>query len=183
MISRKAFRSLLFAICTLLVLCIPVALFQEQAKAVSDLSCSKAVSGAYVTTITDASGAFASRSVLTISEDGNLFNIDSRVDGGGLFNPFTNAHGTWKCIKKDEIVGRAINWILRTDPVRSRTEETSRLGLIDYKNIKFDFDNQTIEGVFDLRFFNIKTNPLDKNAVPDRFVGTFSLKGQRLNAD
>ncbi|KAF3888936.1 MULTISPECIES: hypothetical protein [Nostocales] len=181
--TRRALAFLLFTICALLAFCIPEALISQQAnaKVTNDLSCRGAVTGTYVTTVTDANGNFASRAVFTLADDGNLFNIDSRVDGGGLFNPFTNAQGRWKCVDKNEIAGKAVNWVLRSDPERSRTEETNRQGLLEYKNVKIDGDK--IEGLFELNFYNIKANTLDGSAVPDRFVGTFFFKGQRISVD
>ena len=70
-----------------------------------------AVPGSYLTTITDANtGAFASRSVITLHADHTLTVIDSNQGGTMAFAPFSSQQGAWANNPSGRVVARTINW-------------------------------------------------------------------------
>jgi hypothetical protein len=126
-----------------------------------------AVPGSYLTTITDAkTGAFASRSVITLHTDHTLTVIDSNQEGSA-FPPFSSQQGTWATSPSDRVVARTINWSFPF-----ATEGTARL---DY-NFTTVHTNQ-LSGTITLTFFPPSGNPLDGGGTE---AGTFNFTGVRI---
>ena len=86
-------------------------------------ACKRLVVGTYLTTFTDeisdfkgrrsASSKFISRGLLTLFYDGTVSNIDSSQGGiEGVFNPFTNAQGSWRCTGNQTFIATYLNFNL-----------------------------------------------------------------------
>lgn len=135
--------------------------------------CSKFVAGTYLTTIKDASGKFASRALITLTEEGNLISSDSNQGGvTGQFDPFTTSQGTWACNGKKAITGRALNFSLSN-------KGGSGIARNDYR-ATFNPITQTVEGTIELRLFNnLQGNPLQGNGQNG---GSFFFTGQQVTA-
>jgi len=128
--------------------------------------------GTYLTTLTDADGNFASRSILTLSVDGTLLSSNSSQGGlKGVFNPFTTAQGTWQCTGSQAFAATVLDFTLE-----GSAGPDLGIGRLDYKAM-VDRETQAVEGTVELRFFPLKGNPLsDKTTLS----GTFSFVGQRI---
>ncbi|WP_414516224.1 hypothetical protein [Nostoc sp. PCC 9305] len=139
----------------------------------SDLSvCRKFVAGTYLTTIKDASGKFASRALIVLTEEGNLITSDSNQGGvTGQFDPFTTSQGTWACNGKKAITGRALNFSLSN-------KGGSGIARNDYR-ATFNPRTQTVEGTIELRLFALQGNPLQGNGQNG---GSFFFTGQLVTA-
>ena len=124
------------------------------------------IPGSYLTTITDANtGAFASRSVITLHADHTLTVIDSNQEGSA-FPPFSSQQGAW-ANSSGRVVARTINWSFPF-----ATEGTARL---DY-NFTTVHTNQ-LSGTITLTFFPPSGNPLDDGGTE---AGTFNFTGVRI---
>ncbi|MCC5642322.1 hypothetical protein LC607_05020 [Nostoc sp. CHAB 5824] len=135
--------------------------------------CSKLVPGTYLTTILDANGNFASRGVITLTKEGNLFVTDSNQGGvSGAFNPFGDTQGSYRCIEKKAISATGINFGF------SGNNGVNDIARSDIKAILNPI-TQTLQGTITVRSFALKANPLQEEGV---LVGTFSFTGQRINA-
>ncbi|QHG20712.1 hypothetical protein [Nostoc sp. ATCC 53789] len=135
--------------------------------------CSKFVAGTYLTTIKDVNGKFASRALITLTEEGNLITSDSNQGGiSGQFDPFTTSQGTWACDGKKAITGRALNFSLSN-------KGGSGIARNDYR-ATFNPITQTVEGTIELRLFNnLQGNPLQNNGQNG---GSFFFTGQLVTA-
>ena len=177
--TRKAFA--MFTICALSALSIPDVLSLRPAAAepintTSDQAgCGKLVTGTYVTTISTSNGEFASRSIITLTPGGNILVADSNQGGvPGVFNPFTETQGAWKCTKNGEITAKVFNFSL-TGP------EGTAVGLARQNySVTFDRQTQTVQGTIKLRFLDLNANSLDADGSDG---GTFTFTGQRITAE
>jgi len=134
--------------------------------------CRKFVAGTYLTTIKDANGKFASRALITLTEEGNLITSDSNQGGvSGQFDPFTTSQGTWVCNGNRAITGRALNFNLSN-------KGGSGIARNDFK-ASFNPITQTVEGTIELRLFDLKSNPLQGNGQNG---GSFFFTGQLVTA-
>ncbi|MEH2269745.1 MAG: hypothetical protein V7K68_15125 [Nostoc sp.] len=134
--------------------------------------CSKNVSGSYLTTIFNSDGTIGSRGVITLTEEGNFFVIDSNQGGvTNVFNPFSNGQGAWKCNSKTGVSARSITFAFP-----GSAGSTGSIARSDYQ-ASFNPQTQTVQGTITLRFFNLNANPLLNNVPP---VGTFNFSGQQI---
>lgn len=132
--------------------------------------CRNFVTGTYLTTIKDAYGKFASRALITLTEEGNLISSDSNQGGvSGQFDPFTTSQGTWVCNGNREITARALNFSLSN-------KGGSGIARNDFK-ASFNPTTQTVQGTIELRLFDLKTNPLQGNG---KNGGSFFFTGQLI---
>ncbi|GAB1543688.1 hypothetical protein NUACC21_63640 [Scytonema sp. NUACC21] len=189
MISRKTFIALM--ICALLAFIIPSVLSSREVKAqsVTDVSpdqtsCPSSIVGTYIAK-TFLNGSFTGRRVITLTRDGNFFAIDSNQGGNQGVPPaaqsfpnnrFTNGQGVWMCTKTGEVTATALNFNF-PDPENTKSITTARG---DYR-ATFDPDTQTLQGIFEIRTFNLTENPLEDN-VPagEGEPFTFTFTGQRV---
>jgi hypothetical protein len=131
-------------------------------------SCTKTLTGTYLITILNLDKSFASRSLVTLIEDGNIIVGDSSQGGiEGTYDPFTTSQGTWVCKGKQSITARLLNFsggksIARTDYVATFNPKTKALG-----------------GSIILGFFKLQDNPLDGDGDSGE---RFTFTGQRLIA-
>ncbi|MBW4632760.1 MAG: hypothetical protein KME30_12965 [Iphinoe sp. HA4291-MV1] len=176
--NRKAFA--LFAICTLSALCIPDTLNSQRAQAepvnynyVNRTSCRK-FAGTYLITVTT-NGNFASRSIVTLTQDGNIFVVDSSQGGvSGQFNPFGDAQGAWKCTSNEEITATTLNF-----GYPGTEGSTGNLARQDFR-LTFEPQAKTVQGTIKLRSFDLQANPLEADGSDG---GTFTFTGQRVTAE
>ncbi len=135
-------------------------------------SCPKALSGTYLTTILNPDSTVASRSLVTLIEDGNIIVGDSNQGGiVGQYDAFTTSQGSWVCKGKQSITARLLNFsttnqggtsIARTDYVATFNPKTKALG-----------------GSITLSYFGLTDNPLNGVGTTG---GSFTFSGQRLTA-
>jgi hypothetical protein len=134
--------------------------------------CSKSVTGTYLTTVKDASGKFASRGLITLTQEGNFIVGDSNQGGiSGLFAPFTSAQGTWVCTGKKEITARAVDFSLSN-------QGGTGIARVDYR-ATFDPKTQTVQGTISLHLFDLQGNPLEGDGQDG---GTSTFTGQLVTA-
>jgi len=125
-----------------------------------------AVSGSYLTTITDANTGSVSHAVITLHADHTVTVIDSGQEGGA-FPPFSNQQGTWATSSSDGVVARTINWRFPF-----ATDGSAR---VDYKFTTVN-TNQ-VSGTGTLTFFPPDGNPLDGGGT---LAATFNFTGTRV---
>ncbi|BAZ19738.1 hypothetical protein NIES4073_06110 [Kalymmatonema gypsitolerans NIES-4073] len=189
MITRKTFTVL--TICALSALTIADALFPRFAEAqlVTDAShnqtdCPKSIVGTY-SVRTFLNGDFVGRRVITLTQDGNFFAIDSNQGGNQGVpsaaqsfpnNRFTSGQGVWKCTEKGEITATALNFNFPS-PESAQPVTTGRA---DYR-ATFNPKTQTLQGTFEIRTFDLSQNPLDDNVpVGEGEPFRFTFTGERL---
>jgi hypothetical protein len=118
----------------------------------------------YLLTITDAQGAFASRSVITLHGDRTLSAVDS---GQGGPNFFSSQLGAWKSDGKGGAVGRTLDFDFPPHADVARADYT------------FTFsDNDTqVSGTITVRTFPLQGDPLDGDGT---VLGEFTFTGTRV---
>lgn len=143
-------------------------------------SCTKFVTGTYLTTISDSTGKFASRSLITLTTDGNILVTDSNqggvYQGKNQFNPFTTSQGSWKCNNNGNITATILNFNLSGSlPLASNPLS---IGGQNY-SIRFNQSTQTLQGTIQLRFFDLKATVQEATGSKGVPV-TFTFTGQRV---
>lgn len=122
--------------------------------------------GTFLTTITDAStGAFSSRSVITLHADHSISIVDS-TQGGPTFN-FGDQQGVWED-HQGVRVARTINFRF-PDAGIARSDYTFDSGT----------PNGQVKGTITLTIFAITDDPLDGGGI---VIGTFNFIGQQMKA-
>ena len=174
-----------FAICTLSAVSVPDVLnlnkvkakpatdYRNEAPNYRDADCRSLVSGTYLTTLSQ-DGTTASRAIITLTQDGNIFVVDSNQGGvPGAFNPFGDSQGAWKCTGNREITATTLNFSY---------PGSEGPGSLARQNFRVTFDPSTgaVQGTLTRRFFNLNANPLEDDAPVG---GTFNLTGQRVTAE
>jgi hypothetical protein len=117
----------------------------------------------YVTTVTDSSGKFSSRGVITLHADHTMSVIDSGQGGPTAF--FTSQLGSWARVPNSngEIIARTIDFNLPPSPGVARVDYT------------IHYEGNQITGTITLTIFPLTGNPLDGGGT---VVGTFTFVGQ-----
>jgi hypothetical protein len=134
----------------------------------------RTVPGTYLTTISTSNGEFASRSLITLTADGNILVADSNQGGvAGVFNPFSNSQGAWKC-RNGEITAKVLNFTL------SGSEGSTGGIARENFSVRFNRRTQTLQGTINLRLFDLNANPQEDNGSDG---GTFTFTGQRVTAE
>jgi hypothetical protein len=134
--------------------------------------CDHLVVGTYLTTVTNAKGSITSRSILTLSGDGTLASIESNQAGlEGVFNPFTDAQGSWQCTDAQTFTGTSLNFTLAGSVSPDRG-----IARLDFK-ATVDKETHAVKGTMELRFFKMRANPLKDKMPP---FATFSFEGQQI---
>jgi hypothetical protein len=123
----------------------------------------------FLVTITDANtGAFASRSVITLHSDHSVAVIDSGQEGGPV--AFSSQQGTWAQDASGATVARTIDF--------SFPFATNGSARVDYKFNASSSANQ-VAGTIVLTFFPTNGNPLDGGGTPG---GNFNFTGVKVTA-
>ena len=143
--------------------------------------CRKFFAGTYLTTISDSTGQFASRAIITLTIDGNIVVTDSNqggvYQGENQFNPFTTSQGSWKC-NNGKVIATTLDFNL-SGPLPLASNPLAIAG--QRYRISFNQSTQTLQGTIELRFF-------DLNATVQEATGsagvplTFTFTGQRVPA-
>ena len=118
----------------------------------------------YLTTITDAStGAFSSRSVITLHPDHSFAAIDSGQGGPGV--QFSSQRGAWAARPTGGVIARTLDFSF----------PSAGIARVDY-NFATINTNQ-VSGTITLTVFPLNGNPLDGGGT---VVGTFNFTGTRV---
>ena len=132
-------------------------------------ACRTPAAGTYLTSIFDAQGNLASRSILTLAEDGTLSSIDSNQGGiPGAFNPFTQNAGEWSCTGPASLTASAISFSLP-----GPEGEQKQLARNDL-SATVDRRTKELEGTIELTFFPFTANPFQ-----DAGTATFGFGSRR----
>ena len=143
----------------LLVVC--ASTFPQKAAASDDPS------GTFLVTITDAgTGAFASRSVITLHDDHSMAVIDSGQEGGPV--AFSSQLGVWKHGTGGTLKARAIDF--------SFPFATNGSARVDY-TFNAGVPGNQVQGSIVLTFFPPSGDPLGGGGTPG---GTFNFSGTRI---
>ena len=119
---------------------------------------------AYLTTITDATtGAFATRSVVTLHADHSMTAIDSGQ--GGPSAQFSSQMGAWRTTPGAGVVARTLDF----------TFPNAAIGRVDYNFTTINTDE--VSGTATLTIFPINADPQGSGGT---VVGTFNFTGQRV---
>ena len=116
----------------------------------------------FVTTISDSTGAFASRGVFTFHADSTMSATDSGQGGPTFF--FSSQLGSWKPDGKGGLVARTIDFDFPPNADVARLDYT----------VKFSDDGTQVTGTITLTTFPLQANPLDGGGT---VVGNFTFVG------
>jgi hypothetical protein len=116
----------------------------------------------YLITIKDATGAFASRGVITLHRDRTLSAIDSGQGGPTFF--FTSQLGAWGHDGKGGVVGRTLDFDF---------PPSADVARLDY-TFTFSSDGTHVTGTIKLTSFPLQGNPLDGGGTVE---GQFTFTG------
>ena len=135
--------------------------------------------GTYLLTNFEEDGSFDSRSLITFWRDGNFSLIDSNQGGiPGVFNPFTEAVGSWTCSRNDN--RERVATMVTLDFTLPGTLNTGQqIARVDFFDVTVDKKTGKIKGSAKLRFFPFDSNPL---APPDVIEDPFHFEGERVKA-
>lgn len=150
--SRKLLFLALLAVCA--------SLFPQRAVASNDPS------GSFLVTITDSTGAFASRSVITLNNNNTVAVIDSGQEGGPV--SFSSQLGTWKHAPGGVVKARTLDFSFPFG-----TNGTAR---VDY-TFNAGVPGDQVQGTIVLTFFPPNADPLGGGGAPG---GTFHFSGKRI---
>ncbi len=119
---------------------------------------------AYITTITDATtGAFASRSVITLHADHSMTSIDSGQGGPAAL--FSSQMGAWRTSPGAGVVARTLDFSF----------PNAGIGRVDYNFTTLT--NDQASGTITLTVFPINADPQGSGGT---VVGTFNFTGQHI---
>ena len=120
--------------------------------------------GTYLTTITDANtGAFSSRSLITVHSDHSLAVIDSGQGGPGV--QFSSQQGAWASSPGAGIVARTLDFSF----------PQAGIARVDYNFAVINKDQ--VSGTITLTVFGLNDDPLGSGGF---VVGNFNFKGTRV---
>ena len=119
----------------------------------------------YVTTVTDSSGNFASREVMTLHADHTLAVVDSGQGGPTYF--FSSQLGSWGPVSTGGLVARAIDFDYPPN------QDVARL---DY-TIELSPDHSHVTGTVTLTTFPLEGDPLGGGGTVE---GTFTFAGELI---
>ncbi|MBV8091822.1 MAG: hypothetical protein JO110_01045 [Acetobacteraceae bacterium] len=141
----------------------------------ADSNCRR-LAGPYLVTVTDNSGNLVVRQVLTLSNDGNAFLIDSGQGGvPNSFNPFTSAQGFWSC--QFGFPTSATATVLDFS-LPGTVPGDQHIGRTDYQ-IRFAPGSGAISGTLELRFFPLTGDPLVV-PLPTPPASSFTFTGEAV---
>lgn len=119
----------------------------------------------YLTTITDANtGAFASRSVITLHADHSITSIDSG-QGGPAFQ-FSSQMGVWSTSPNAGVVARTLDFSF----------PSAGIGRVDYNFTTVN--NAQVSGTITLTVFPLNADPQGSGGT---VVGTFNFTGTSIS--
>ncbi|MEH1830868.1 MAG: hypothetical protein V7L29_01985 [Nostoc sp.] len=165
---RNPFNAATLTICVLSALTIPNFVQIHKAEAESITDCRKLVTGTYLTTNSGDFGSFPS--IITFTEDGNIFVTASNQSGVPSIQPYGNVQGSWKCTSDKEITATTFDFTYPTATLS---------GKIARSDFRATFAPKTgiVQATATVRFFNLNANLLKDNAP---VAGRFTFTGQRV---
>ena len=124
--------------------------------------------GSYLTTIKDAEGNLASRSVITLHADHTMAAVDSGQQGPIYY--FGSQLGDWKPAAGHQIVGRTINFAYAQGP--------NGAGVVraDYV-IKLEPDRRHVTGTITVTDFPLDGNPFGDGGI---LIASVPFEGERI---
>lgn len=120
----------------------------------------------YLITISNATGAFVSRVVITLHSDHTLSVIDSDQGGPTFF--FTSQLGAWRHDNKGSVVGRTLDFDF---------PPSADVARLDY-TFTFSSDGSQVTGTVTLTSFPLQGDPLNGGGTAE---GQFTFSGKRVN--
>lgn len=119
---------------------------------------------AYITTITDATtGAFSSRSVITLHADHSMTAIDSGQGGPGV--QFSSQMGAWRTSPGAGVVARTLDFSF----------PNAGIARVDYNFTTMN--NDQVSGTITVTVFPIDADPQGSGGT---VIGTFNFTGQHI---
>lgn|SRR5262249_55707759 len=119
----------------------------------------------YLTTITNATtGAFSSRSLITLHADHSIAVVDSGQGGPGV--QFSSQQGAWATAPSATVVARTFDFSF----------PNAGIARVDYNFTTIS--GQEVNGTITLTVFPIHADPQDGGGT---VVGTFNFTGQRVS--
>ncbi len=135
--------------------------------------------GTYLITNFEDDGSIDSRSLITFWKDGNFTFIDSNQGGvEGVFNPFTEAAGSWTC-SRNEKRERVATAVTLDFTLPGTVEGDQQIARLDFFDVTVNRTTGTIKGSAKLRFFPFDSNPL---GPPGIIEDPFHFEGERVQA-
>ena len=154
-LSSGLSASLLFVCLSLTGFCSQQAIAQEDNN----------IGATFITTNTDSTGAFVSRSALTFTTDHTLSVVDSGQGGPTFF--YSSEQGTWGTNNKGALVGRTVDFDFSPTADVAATDYTFKFGA-----------NGTISGTIKFYTFPLMTgNPNDGGGT---LGGSFTFTGYKI---
>jgi hypothetical protein len=118
----------------------------------------------YIITVTDSTGAFADRDVITLHADQTMSAVSSGQGGPTFF--FSSQLGTWGVGSNETLVGRTIDFDYPPNADVARLDYT------------FKFESKgMISGTIALYTFPLTSNPLDGDGT---LLGNFTFTGYKV---
>lgn len=154
-------RSLMMAACVGASLALPA---QAQST-----SCNAALVGTWLTTIQNAAGDYASRSLLTIHADGTMVSADSAQHQGLQGSSFSAQHGAWRCSTDASAAATTLNFGFPTRESIARSDWT------------LAHDGKALKGTIALHIFP-GVKGIDPFRADSKPVDTFNFTAQRVSA-
>jgi hypothetical protein len=135
--------------------------------------------GTYLTTNFEDDGSIGSRSLITFWDDGNFTFIDSAQGGvSGVFNPFTEAAGSWTCSRKG-IKQNVATMVTLDFTLPGTVDADQQIARLDFFHVMVNRITGKIQGSAKLRFFPFDSNPLNP---PGIIEAPFFFEGERVKA-
>jgi hypothetical protein len=155
-------------------------LIEAKSAAAAEADCAS-IAGTYITENSAKDESVASRSLLSFTEDGVAFFIDSGESGETGFAPFTEGRGAWRCVSA---AGQAAKARATTLDFTIPTAVTAKaqIGRLDFE---LDYDAgqkaiRAIRGHATLYLVPIQADPLAPGVAKDGRV--FEITGRRVEA-
>lgn len=120
--------------------------------------------------------AVASRSLLSLTSDGNAFFSDSREAGDTSYPPFSDGRGAWMCgtVEDGKVNLAALILDFTFTGKAGDPQEIARLDM----SASFDAQKQILSGTTTLSFVPLDGDPFDMNALSGQ--ATFDFTGQKV---
>lgn len=122
---------------------------------------------AYIVTVTDSTGQFVSREVITLHADHTMSVTDSAQGGPGYY--FTSELGAWASKGHGRVAGRAIDFDIPPSP--------DSLARLDF-TLTLSGDRSRLAGSVTVTYFPLDT--ADPFGSGGTVIGTFTLAGLRI---
>ncbi|MDF3074792.1 MAG: hypothetical protein K0S54_2459 [Alphaproteobacteria bacterium] len=151
-----------------MVLGLAALLQAPQALAQDNAACAS-MTGSWLATIENGSGAYASRAILTVHGDGTFSVVDSAQHQGVQGSAFSSQAGSWRCTAADKASGRTLNFGFPPRESLARSDWT------------LSHDGKSLSGTVALHIF-AGVKDVDIARAESKPVDTFRFTTQRVSA-